>query len=135
MHDGLSSQFSLTDEASQDSPNFKRPPLQTQHEHARNGHLSEHTPVLQTVQGPTWGAESRQRAGKLTFIIVEMHQNQTYTFSRKKTTIKRTHQTMFFCVVLNGRSKCTRSQPEITVTMHLLLQSHCKSSQKKTQTL
>lgn len=77
MHDGLSSQFSLTDEASQDSPDFKHPPLQTQHEHARNGHLSEHAPVLQTVQGPTWGAESRQRAGILTFIIVEMHQNQS----------------------------------------------------------
>lgn len=75
MHDGLSSQFILTDEASQDYPDFKRPPLQTQHEHARKGHPKEHAPVLQTVQGPTWGAELRQRAGVLTCVIVEMHQN------------------------------------------------------------
>lgn len=58
MKNGLGSQLDLTNEARQDSSNFKRPPLHAHHDHARNGHPDEHAPVLQTFQGPTWGAGS-----------------------------------------------------------------------------
>lgn len=54
MKNGLGSQLYLTNEASQDSSNFKRPPLHAHHDQARNGHPDEHAPVLQTVHGPTW---------------------------------------------------------------------------------
>lgn len=65
MENGLGSQLHLANEASQDSSDFKGPPLHTHHDHARNGHPDEHAPVLQTVHGPPWWAESGQQDKQL----------------------------------------------------------------------
>lgn len=57
MNNWLSSQLNITDHTGQESPDLKRPPLQTEHQHAGDGHLDELAPFLQTVQRPTWRAD------------------------------------------------------------------------------
>lgn len=54
IHDRLSCQLHLTDDASQESCNLIQPPLQTVHQHTGHGQFEERTPLLQACSGPAF---------------------------------------------------------------------------------
>lgn len=61
IHDGLSGQLHLADDASQEPCDLIEPPLQAVHQHAGHGQLEERAPLLQALSGPAFSR--RQEAG------------------------------------------------------------------------
>lgn len=71
IHDRLSRQLHLANDAGQESCNLIEPPLQAVHQHAGDGQFEERAPLLQALSGPAFSrGQNLFRVNSCSFLII-----------------------------------------------------------------